>query len=100
MWGYLYPGTDATGTLRGLATPTPLQANVAWMTCLGVSNPIFNIGVAKESQPLGEKILEPVGRFRVGDRVVKIGDRAPMVGKLTLPPPKGGGFLRSPQTDS
>jgi len=27
MWGYLYPGTDATGTVRGLATPTPPQAN-------------------------------------------------------------------------
>jgi len=26
MWGYLYPGTDATGTVRGLATPTPPQA--------------------------------------------------------------------------
>jgi len=26
MWGYLYPGTDATGTVRGLATPTPRQA--------------------------------------------------------------------------
>jgi hypothetical protein len=23
MWGYLYPGTDPTGTVRGLATPTP-----------------------------------------------------------------------------
>jgi len=27
MWGYLYPDTDATGTVRGLATPTPRQAN-------------------------------------------------------------------------
>ncbi len=26
MWGYLYPDTDATGTVRGLATPTPPQA--------------------------------------------------------------------------
>jgi site-specific recombinase XerD len=26
MWGYLYPDTDATGTVRGLATPTPRQA--------------------------------------------------------------------------
>ena len=23
MWGYLYPDTDATGTVRGLATPHP-----------------------------------------------------------------------------
>ena len=23
MWGYLYPGTDLTGTVRGLATPHP-----------------------------------------------------------------------------
>jgi len=29
MWGYLYPDTDATGTVRGLATPTPRQANLA-----------------------------------------------------------------------
>jgi hypothetical protein len=29
MWGYLYPGTDATGTVRGLATPTPPQAKSA-----------------------------------------------------------------------
>ncbi len=27
MWGYLYPDTDSTGTVRGLATPTPRQAN-------------------------------------------------------------------------
>ena len=27
MWGYLYPDTDATGTVRGLANPTPRQAN-------------------------------------------------------------------------
>jgi hypothetical protein len=26
MWGYLYPDTDTTGTVRGLATPTPPQA--------------------------------------------------------------------------
>ena len=23
MWVYLYPDTDSTGTVRGLATPTP-----------------------------------------------------------------------------
>ena len=28
MWGYLYPDTDATGTVQGLATPTPPQAKI------------------------------------------------------------------------
>jgi len=32
MWGYMYPDTDATGTVRGLANPTPRQAKFSGNT--------------------------------------------------------------------
>jgi len=61
MWGYLYPDTDATGTVRGLATPTPPQAKAQGRYGKG---PLETI-----THPLGRMNAKTVARYLVKSTV-------------------------------
>jgi len=157
MWGYMYPDTDATGTVRGLATPTPRQANLVRKGVRGkraTQRIRQELMALQKKQATGTLVVEGEGqkwqlywfmgrllyatggvhRVRRWQRVRRthcpqfepdwqsLGQATPWeyyalvqgtkqghvtppqakavilasVLELTLPPPKGGGFLRSP----